>query len=290
MTDALTNLLSLLDLEELGTDLYRGRTTSEPGSRVYGGHVAAQALMAAGRTVPGRSAHSLHAYFLRPANPALSIDYTVDRIRDGKSFATRLIVASQRGEAILNLSASFHAAEPGLVHQVAMPKTPPPEQCPSVQEWMKPFVEQLPPDISSHLIRERPIELRPVDPMDLLAPKPLGREQSYWIRAGGPMPDDPLVHECVAVYASDSTLIDALLRPHGKTFLSRDIVAASLDHAMWLQRPFRMDEWILFYQASSAAFGARGLAFGHFFTRDGVLVASVAQEGLIRPVDAPFRT
>jgi acyl-CoA thioesterase-2 len=147
-------------------------------------------------------------------------------------------------------------------------------------------MEQLPPEISIQLTRDRPIDIRPVDPMDMLAPKPLGMQQSFWLRANGTMPDDPLMHQCVAVYASDSTLLDAIMRPHGKTFLSRDIVAASLDHAMWLQRPFRMDEWILYYQTSPSAFAGRGLGFGHFFTQNGVLVASVAQEGVIRRLDS----
>jgi acyl-CoA thioesterase-2 len=289
MASVLANLLSALDLEELDVDLYRGRTTPAPGERVFGGHVAAQALVAAGRTVPGWSAHSLHAYFLRPANPALPIDYTVDRIRDGKSFVTRLVVASQHGKAILNLSASFHAPEPGFVHQVEMPNAPPPEHCPSLEEWMKPWIERVPAESAIHLTRERPIELRPVDPIDLLAPRPGGIEQSFWMRANGTLPDDPLVHQGVAVYGSDSTLLDAIMRPHGKTFLSPDIVAASLDHAMWLERPFRMDEWILYHQTSPSAFGARGLALGHFFTEDGILVASVAQEGLIRLVDPALK-
>lgn len=208
MPSALAKLLSALDLEELDVDLYRGRTMSEPGERVFGGHVAAQALVAAGRTVAGSSAHSLHAYFLRPANPALSIDYTVDRIRDGKSFVTRLVVASQRGEAILNLSASFHAPEPGFVHQMEMPHVPPPEHCPSVQEWMKPWIERLPAEIAAHLTRERPIDLRPVNPIDLLAPEPLSMEQCFWMRASGPLPEDPLLHQGVAVYGSDSTLLE----------------------------------------------------------------------------------
>jgi acyl-CoA thioesterase II len=286
MSEALSQLLSLLDLEEIDVDLYRGRTASEPRPRVFGGHVAAQALVAAGRTVPGGTAHSLHAYFLRPGNPQLPIIYTVDRIRDGKSFTTRLVVASQRGEAIFNLSASFHTEEPGFTHQMDMPQVPPPEQCPTWHEWMRPLAEKLPPEFSKFLTRERPIEIRPIAPMDMLDPKPMGTVQSFWMRAGGAMPDDQLVHQCVAVYASDHTLLSVAMRPHGRTFLSRDIMAASLDHAMWLHRPLRMDQWILYHQTSPAGFGARGLGFGHFFTEQGVLVASVAQEGLVRPVDS----
>ncbi len=283
---ALDNLLKLLDLEEIDRNLYRGLTAREPRPRVFGGHVAGQALVAAGRTVPPElPVHSLHAYFLRPGDPQLPIVYTVDRIRDGKSFVTRLVVASQRGEAIFNLSAQFHVVEPGLSHQADMPKVPPPEQCTTWDEWMKPIFDKLPPEIRDHFARERPIDLRPIDPIDMIAPVPMGNYQSFWMRASSPMPDTALLHQCLATYASDHTLLSAAMRPHGKTFLSRDLMAASLDHAMWFHRPFRMDEWILYSQQSPASFGGRGLAFGHFFTQQGTLVASVAQEGLIRPVD-----
>jgi acyl-CoA thioesterase II len=283
--DALKKLLALLDLEEIDPNLYRGLTSQEPRPRVFGGHVAGQALVAAGRTAPGMAVHSLHAYFLRPGEPALPIVYTVTRIRDGKSFVTRLVVASQRGEAIFNLSAQFHVAEPGFEHQAEMPNVPPPEQCTSWDEWMKPISDRLPSELLQRLLRERPIEIRPVDPIDMLAPVPGGFRQSFWMRASDAMPDDPLLHQCVATYASDHTLLGAAMRPHGKTFLSRDLMAASLEHAMWFHRPFRMDEWILYSQQSPASFGGRGLAFGCFFTQAGTLVASVAQEGLIRPVD-----
>jgi acyl-CoA thioesterase-2 len=265
MSGALDSLLTALDLEEIAPDLHRSAPASEAGERerVYGGHVVAQALMAAGRTAPGFRAHSLHAYFLRASNPALPIDYAVDRLRAGRSFVTRRVLASQGGEPILDLSTSFHVSEDGFVHQIPMPRVPPPDRCPA-------------------LTRERPIELRPVDAVDGTGSKPLAMEQGYWMRANGRMPDDPSLHQCVAAYASDSTLIDAILRPHQKNFFSPDVASASLDHAVWLHRPFRMDQWILFHQATPSAFGARGLALGHCFTEDGTLVASVAQEGLIR--------
>lgn len=285
MTEALQKLLSLLDLEEIEPNLYRGLTGKEPRPRVFGGHVAGQALAAAGRTVTDVTAHSLHAYFLRPGDPQLPIVYTVTRIRDGKSFVTRLVVASQRGEAIFNLSASFHRSEPGFAHQAPMPEVPPPEACTSWEQWMKPLTDLLPPELNERLMRERPIDVRPVDPIDMLNPIPAGNRQSFWMRTSGAMPDAPLLHQCVATYASDHTLLSAAMRPHGKTFLSRDLMAASLDHAMWFHRPFRMDEWILYHQESPASFGGRGLAVGYFFTQSGELVASVAQEGLIRPVD-----
>jgi acyl-CoA thioesterase-2 len=284
-SNALDKLLALLDLEEIDPNIYRGLTTKEPRPRVFGGHVAGQALVAAGRTAPGLPVHSLHAYFLRPGDPQLPIVYSVTRIRDGKSFVTRLVVASQKGEAIFNLSAQFHVPEPGFEHQAEMPKVPSPEESTSWEQWMKPLFDKLPPDMVNQFLRERPIEIRPVDPIDMAEPQPMGLRQSFWMRAAGKMPDDPLVHQCVATYASDHTLLSAAMRPHGKTFLSRDLMVASLDHAMWFHRPLRMDEWILYTQESPASFGARGLAFGHFFTQSGTLVASVAQEGLIRPVD-----
>jgi acyl-CoA thioesterase-2 len=167
-----------------------------------------------------------------------------------------------------------------------MPEVPAPEACTTWEQWMQPILHKLPPELTERLVRERPIEIRPIDPIDMAQPVPGGIRQSFWMRAAGAMPDDALVHQCVATYASDHTLLSAAMRPHGKTFLSRDLMAASLDHAMWFHRPFRMDGWILYTQESPASFGARGLALGHFFTQDGVLVASVAQEGLIRPVDA----
>jgi acyl-CoA thioesterase-2 len=284
-TSALEKLLSLLELEEIDPNIYRGLTVPEPRPRVFGGHVAGQALMAAARTVPVLQVHSLHAYFLRPGDPKLPIVYTVTRIRDGKSFVTRLVVATQKGEAIFNLSASFHVAEQGFAHQAPMPEVPPPEQCTTWAEWMKPIFELLPPDLRQRFERERPIELRPVDPIDMVKPQPLGFQQSFWMRAAGSMPDEPRLHQSLATYASDHTLLSAAMRPHGKTFLSRDLMAASLDHAMWFHKPFRMDQWILYHQESPASAGARGLAFGHFFTQSGELVASVAQEGLIRPID-----
>jgi acyl-CoA thioesterase-2 len=286
MTEALSKLLSLLDLEEIDPNIYRGKNTNEKRPRVFGGQVAAQALVAAGRTVPaGLPVHSLHAYFLRPGDPTLPIVYKVERIRDGKSFTTRLAVAVQRGEAIFNLSASYHVAEDGYEHQVDMPAAPPPESCPTWEQWFSPLLSKLTPEQQQMLLRDRPIEIRPIDPVDMLNPQPAGMHQRFWIRANGKLSDDPLVHQSIATYASDHTLLSAAMRPHGVTFLSRKIMAASLDHAMWFHRPFRCDDWLLYDQTSPAGFGGRGLAFGHYFTQAGVLVASMAQEGLVRRVD-----
>jgi acyl-CoA thioesterase-2 len=245
--------------------------------RVFGGQVAGQALVAAGRTVEGRPVHSLHAYFLRPGDPSIPIVYDVDRIRDGKSFSTRRVVAIQHGEAIFNLQASFHVDETGFDHQVPMPEAPDPETLPSAAE--------LAPPAPGRLWARQPIDIRYVDgpPWDR-AISPTGR-QLVWIRADGTLPDDPVLHTCVVAYASDYTLLGAALVPHGRSYFHDDLMMASLDHAMWFHRPFRADEWLLYSQASPAASSGRGLAMGGIFRRDGALAVSVVQEGLIRPVD-----
>jgi acyl-CoA thioesterase-2 len=282
MTDALSNLLSMLDLEMTGVDACRGQGPGGSRHRMFGGHVAGQALMAAGRSVSGLPAHSLHAYFMRPGDPNQPIEFRVERLRDGTSFSTRAVVASQQGEAILHASASFHAPEAGFEHQKTAPVVPPPAACISWDDWMTPRLAKLPDAEREQMVRERPIELRPVDPVDLRDPKPMGRFQHFWCRALGAMPDDALLHQCVATYASDHALLSAIMRPHGRTFLSSGIMAASLDHSIWFHRPFNIDQWLLYAHETPAAFGARGLSFGHFFDQQGVLVASTAQEGLIR--------
>jgi len=283
---ALDELLALLDLEQLEVNLFRGVSWKDDRPRVFGGQVAGQALVAAGRTVEGRPVHSLHAYFLRPGDPSIPIVYDVDRIRDGKSFTTRRVVAIQHGEAIFNLQASFHVDETGFDHQVPMPEAPDPETLPSADE--------LAPPVPGRLWAKQPIDIRYVDgpPWDR-AISPAGR-QLVWIRADGTLPDDPVLHTCVVAYASDYTLLGSSLVPHGRSYFHNDLMMASLDHAMWFHRPFRADEWLLYSQASPAASGGRGLAMGGIFRRDGALAVSVVQEGLIRPVDpnrlsAPFR-
>jgi acyl-CoA thioesterase II len=286
MQTALDLLLSILDLEEIEVNTFRGRTPQEDRVRVFGGQVAGQALVAAGRTVESRLVHSLHAYFLRPGDPAIPILYQVDRIRDGKSFTTRRVMAIQRGQAIFNLSASFQVPEEGVEHQLPMPEAPDPETLPTFKERVEPLIAAAPPEFKRWLQRERPIDIRYVDPPDYLAPRKRPPHQLVWIRADGRLPDTPLIHQYVAAYASDMTLLDTVTMPHGISSLDqRHYQMASLDHAMWFHRPFRADHWLLYVQASPAAAGARGFTTGSLFTRDGRLVVSVAQEGLLRRRD-----
>jgi acyl-CoA thioesterase-2 len=274
---ALDELIALLDLERLEVNLFRGVSWKDDRPRVFGGQVAGQALVAASRTVEGKSVHSLHAYFLRPGDPSVPIVYDVDRIRDGKSFTTRRVVAIQHGEAIFNLQASFHVDESGLDHQIPMPDAPAPDTLPRADE--------MDPPATGRLWKRQPVDIRYVDgpPWDR-AESPSAR-QLVWIRADGTLPDDPVLHECIVAYASDYTLLGASLVPHGVSYFRDDIMMASLDHAMWFHRPFRADEWLLYSQTSPSASGGRGLSYGGIFRQDGALVVSVVQEGLIRPVD-----
>ena len=279
MGSALDALVGLLDLERLEVNLFRGVSPQDDRQRVFGGQVAGQALVAAGRTVgDGRSVHSLHAYFLRPGDPSVPIVYEVDRIRDGKSFTTRRVVAIQHGKAIFNLQASFHVAEDGFDHQADMPEAPGPETLPSA-------AEQTPPGEFGRAWadRPRPIDIRYVGAPPWARPATPSGRQLVWIRADGRLPDEPLLHACVVAYASDFTLLDSSLVPHGKSYFDGDLMMASLDHAMWFHRPFRADEWLLYSQTSPSASGARGLAYGAIFGQDGTLAVSVVQEGLIRP-------
>ena len=279
---AIETLLSILDLEPLEHNLFRGRSPQVGWQRVFGGQVIGQALVAAARTVTGRAAHSLHAYFMRPGDPSVPIIYEVDRIRDGRSFTTRRVVAIQHGEAIFSMSASFQVEEGGLDHQATMPDVPPPEDLPSESELKKALIESAPEPVRRYWERERPIELRPVDMRHFISREPLEPVQKVWVRATGKLPDDPDVHRCVLAYASDMTLLDTSLFAHGRGVFDRDVQAASLDHALWFHRPFRADEWLLYAEDSPSASGARGFTRGSLFSRDGTLVASVAQEGLIR--------
>jgi acyl-CoA thioesterase-2 len=279
VTDALGVLIDLLDLEPIEVNIFRGRRSDEQRQRVFGGQVAGQALVAAGRTVARGSVHSLHAYFLRPGDPETPILYEVDRIRDGRSFTTRRVVAIQHGRAIFNLSASFHVEEPGLDHHVAMPDAPDPESLPTYQERMAPWKERL----GDWYTRPRPIDIRfTEDPTRAHEHGPRPPHQQVWMRADGRLPDDPLLHACIVAYASDMTLIDSALLPHNVGWDHGLVMLASLDHAMWFHRPFRADEWLLYDQHSPSASGARGLAYGGIYSRQGSLVVSVVQEGLIR--------
>ena len=281
MTEALDELVQLLDLEEIEVNVFRGRSPDENRQRVFGGQVAGQALVAAGRTVEKGRVHSLHAYFLRPGDPTIPILYEVDRIRDGKSFTTRRVVAIQHGRAIFNLAASFHVDEPGLEHQADMPDEVDPLSLPTFKERMAPYAEQM----GDWYHRPRPIDTRFVNDPWRAAPAGTKPRQRVWLRADGDLPDDPLLHACVVAYASDMTLLDSVLLPHGLSWTTTNLMMASLDHAMWFHRSFRADEWLLYDQESPAAFGARGLARGSIFTKDGTLAVSVVQEGLVRVLD-----
>lgn len=280
---ALKGLLEVLDLERLEVNLFRGISPQNGWQRVYGGQVLGQALVAAGRTVDeARAAHSLHGYFLLAGDPKHPILYEVEQIRDGGSFTTRRVKAVQQGRAIFAMSVSFQKDEEGYEHAAAMPDVPPPEQLPSAAERVSELIDALPPEMRSYWQRENPIELRPVDVSRYLSREPHTPAQHIWLKANGRLPDDQRLHQCVLAYASDFTLLDTALIAHGKLLFDRDIQLASLDHALWFHRPFRADEWLLYSQDSPSAAGARGFCRGSFYTRDGRLVASTAQEGLIR--------
>lgn len=281
MATTLPGLLELLDLETLEVDLFRGRTPETWQQRVFGGQVAAQALVAAGRTVPSdRPIHSLHAYFLRPGDPSVPIVYQVDPIRDGRSFTTRRVAARQHGQPIFHLSASFQAVEGGFDHQVTIPEVPGPETLESLHDASGGATR-----LSELLQAFRAIDLRHVPgSADGDGDRVLPGHRNIWVRVVDAMPDDQLLHVCVLAYLSDLTLLGATLVPHGLMEIPFDKVqTASLDHAMWFHRPFRADDWLLYEQWSPSASGARGLATGRIFTRDGGLAVSVVQEGLIRP-------
>jgi acyl-CoA thioesterase-2 len=281
---AVDQLLSTLDLEQLEHNLFRGRSPQNGWQRVFGGQVVGQALVAADRTVDGedRLAHSLHGYFLRPGDPKVPIIYDVDRIRDGGSFTTRRVVGIQHGQAIFSMAVSFHKAEAGFDHQIAMPEVPPPEALPSEEELKARFLPNLPDVVRTYWERERPIELRPVDLSRYFGREKLEPKQYLWIKASGPLPDNFRLHQCVLAYASDFSLLDTALIAHGRILFDPRLMLASLDHAVWFHRPFRADEWLLYAQDSPSAQAARGFCRGSIFSRDGRLVASVAQEGLIR--------
>jgi acyl-CoA thioesterase II len=282
---AIQDLLSILDLEPLEINLFRGMSPQVGWQRVFGGQVIGQALVAACRTVEDvelRPPHSLHAYFLLAGDPKVPIIYQVERLRDGKSFATRQITAIQHGHAIFAMAVSFHTREHGFSHQMTMPDVPAPEDLPDEAETKARILPMMPDAVRRYFERERPIELRPVEFDRYLGKRfPDGRF-NVWIRTTKPLPDEPTVHECVLAYASDFTLLDAALIPHGRNVFEKSIMGASLDHALWFHRPFRADDWLLYAQDSPSSSAALGFARGLIFARDGTLVASVAQEGLLR--------
>ncbi|WP_328913629.1 MULTISPECIES: acyl-CoA thioesterase [unclassified Streptomyces] len=283
----LHTLLELLDLERIEQDIFRGISRLAVVPRVFGGQVAAQALVAAGRTVPEeRAAHSLHAYFLRPGDPGAPIVYQVDRIRDGRSFTTRRVVAIQHGQPIFHLSASFQTYEDGLEHQEPMPSAPDPETLPVSDDLLPAHADLFPdPTIIDRILEARAaVDLRYVeDPPFLSAGTPREPRSQVWFRTRGKIADDPLLHVCLATYVSDMTLLDSVLLAHGRGgWALGDVVGASLDHAMWFHRPFRADEWLLYDQQSPSASGGRGLGTARIYTQDGRLAVSVIQEGLVR--------
>ncbi|MFE1246427.1 acyl-CoA thioesterase [Streptomyces sp. NPDC058735] len=290
MSQALQDLLDLLDLEQIEEDIFRGRSRSAVVPRVFGGQVAAQALVAAGRTVPeDRAAHSLHAYFLRPGDPGAPIVYTVDRIRDGRSFTTRRVVAVQHGKPIFHLSASFQVAEDGLDHQEPMPDSPDPATLPTGEERLRGYAHLDPGVVERFLQARAAVDLRYVDE------PPYGRfgapreaHSQVWFRTNGKLADDPLLHVVLATYVSDMTLLDSVLLAHGRGgWAVGDVVGASLDHAMWFHRPFRADEWLLYDQESPSASGGRGLGQARIYTQDGRLALTVIQEGVVRVPRGP---
>lgn len=275
------SIVELLDIEELEVNIFRGYSPQEDRPRVFGGQVAAQALVAAMRTVPDdRPVHSLHSYFLRPGDVAAPIVYFVDRIRDGRTFTTRRVVAIQHGEAIFNMAASFQQPEPGLDHRVEMPPVPEPDQSmPTRERWRLMFGDEAADRMSRY---RRPVDIRGCDPPDW-RPAPGNEPRSnVWVRAFDDLPDDPNIHAAVLTYASDYTLTDCVMRPHGVHWMQPGVMTASLDHAMWFHEAMRVDRWWLYSQDSPAAGGARGLARGSIYTADGRLVCSVAQEILLR--------
>ena len=281
MPTPLEDLITLLDLETIEVNTFRGQSPDEDRQRVFGGQVAGQALVAASRTIdePDRLVHSLHAYFLRSGDPGVPILYEVDRLRDGKSFSTRRVVAIQHGKPIFNLQASFQKNEAGLEHQITMDmNVPAPETLPDFKTRMAPYKDKL----GDWYDRPRPIDQRYVDgdPVASRGNKLPG--QRVWIRAAGTLPDDPVLHACIVTYASDMSLLDTALLPHGLNWMDGSVMMASLDHAMWFHRPFRADNWLMYQQASLSTSNSRGLAEVHIFTQDGTLAVTVVQEGLTR--------
>ena len=284
MSKALDEVIDLLDLEQIEVNIFRGESPEgERRQRVFGGQVAGQALVAAGRTVPAdRPVHSLHAYFIRPGDPTVPLVYVVEPVRDGRSFTTRRVTAIQHGKTIFTLSASFHRSEPGFEHADAMPEVPGPDEVEPTAERLR----RLYGPAADEYTWPNPIDIRHVGPLTAEAsrePSLITSRNVVWLRADGELPDDPLLHVCLMTYASDMTLLDTVLLAHGTSWSDGLITGASLDHAMWFHRPFRADRWLLYVQDSPVASGARGLARGEVFTRDGELVVSVVQEGLLRP-------
>jgi acyl-CoA thioesterase-2 len=273
-------MLKLLDLERIEDNLFRGESRDVGAPQVFGGQVLGQALVAASRTVEGRQVHSLHAYFLRRGDLSVPIVFEVDRSRDGGSFTSRRVVAIQHGQPILTMSASFQIVEPGLDHQARMPAAPPPEELRDLGEIEAELLERAPHKVTGYFRSQRPFEFRAVNPTDYLTREKRPPFRQVWFRVVGRLPEDQALHRCLLTYVSDYHLLATATMPHGVNFL--DMQLASIDHAIWFHRDLRVDEWLLYAIESPSASGARGFSRGSIYTRDGRLVASVAQEGLVR--------
>ena len=282
MKQLLDDLVKVMTLERLELDLFRGESRDIGSPQVFGGQVLGQALTAATATVENRMVHSLHAYFLRRGDVKSPIVYEVDRARDGNHFSTRRVVAIQHGAQIFNMSASFQTEEVGPTHQSAMPEVPAPEGLPELATYYRAVMPHLPHGVRRVLDQNRPFEFRPTQPPSFLKGENAAPQRSVWFRAVAPLPDDEALHRCLLAYASDFCLLDTALMPHGKLTRPENVVMASVDHAMWFHRSVRVDDWLLYSTDSPSAVGARGFTRGSVFARDGRLVASTAQEGLIR--------
>jgi len=282
MQPLLADLLHLLELERIEENIFRGESRDIGSPRVFGGQVLGQALTAANYTVAELEVHSLHAYFLRAGDVTAPIVYDVDRARDGKSFSNRRVVAIQHGRQIFNMTASFQKPEQGLEHQADIPDVPGPDGLPDLSDIPAEILETVPVKMRRFLTQERPWEMRSVEPIDLLSRAPREPVRHVWLKTVDRLPDDADLHRNLLAYISDYQLVGTVTLPHGIYFEQGRVQMASLDHVMWFHRPFRVDDWLLYSMESPNASGARGLALGRFFTTDGVLVASTAQEGLIR--------
>lgn len=284
MTQAMQELLAILDLEQLEHNLYRGRSHKVGWQRVFGGQVIGQALVAAQRTVAeDRYVHSLHCYFMRPGDPQVPIIYQVDRLRDGGSFTTRRVTAIQHGHAIFSLESSFQVEEKGMEHQLPMPlDVPPPEELASQFELLESSGLEIPEQMRKFWARERPLEVKPVSVAHYTSRDKLPPYQNVWVRTSAPVPDDRRLQSAILGYLSDMTLLDTSTFAHGRASFDPEVQMASLDHAMWFHRPHKLDDWLLYTQDSPTTIGSRGFSRGFLYARDGTLVASTAQEGLVR--------
>ncbi len=283
MNAALQEVINLLELERLEDNLFRGESRDIGSPQVFGGQILGQALTAADATVEGRAPHSLHAYFLRPGDFDCPVVYQVERSRDGRSYANRRVVAIQHGRPILNLAASFHTAEDGFEHQSEAPEVESPEGLDSTLELHRPLLDRVPEKLRRLLAHQPPFEFRPVEPPKFIDCQPREPKKHIWMRAWDRLPDDPALHRHLLAYVSDYELLGTAILPHDLDFQTRAVQMASLDHALWFHRPFRVDDWLLYACGSPSSFGGRGFSRGEIFDSSGALVASVAQEGVVRP-------